>query len=304
MNSEEAKDILQLCRPDHAEDLDDPLIKEAFEKLEQDSELCAWFEEQQIVDAAIFTELSRIAPPSDLKTSILAGMQERVVQSESNPAKALEKIDPPERATETRATETDSMSKDSGSKTVWFQPLIGIAAMLLFASILYIFSSKGPTPQVADENLSADKAASEASVNVAGVPDIVQFISQQIADFNNSKFDKRSEQVGELQSYLARYGMPNPSKIPQNLESAATIGCVLFNYGNTPMSMICFKNGRVYHLITLEKAKLDKNSLLDDSASSIKIYEYNKQAFKVWSKGEQIYILSVEGTKENLPEFI
>jgi hypothetical protein len=44
--------------------------------------------------------------------------------------------------------------------------------------------------------------------------------------------------------------------------------------------------------------------LLDDSDSSVKIYEFNKQAFKVWSKGEQIYILSVEGTKENLPEFI
>ena len=294
MNSEEAKDILQLCRPDHAEDLDDPLIKEAFEKLEQDSELCVWFEEQQIVDAAIFAELGRITPPAHLKTSILKGMQESVVPSDSNQANASKEVDPPEHAIETSAT-----SKDEDSKIVWFRPWIGIAALFLFASVLLVFSLKEPAPQVAGKNPPVDLSA-----NTAGIPDFVQFISQQIADFNSSKFDKRSQQVNELQGYLASYGMPSPAEIPQKLESAPTIGCVTFNYGNTPMSMICFKNGQVYHLTTINKANMGKTGLWDYSVSTTKIYECNKQAFKVWSKDQQIYILSVEGTKEDLPEFI
>ena len=300
MNSEEAKDILQLCRPDHAEDLDDPLIKEAFEKLEQDSELCAWFEEQQIVDAAIFMELARVMPPPHLKKSILSGMRQRVVQYDKDQANVLKEMDQPDG----RVTTSNSTPKNSDSKVLWFRPWIGIAALFLFASILFVFSIKESTPEVANKNLSADEFASGSSVDTAGIPDIIQFLSQQIADFKDSKFDKRSEQVNELQSYLALYGMPSPSEIPQKLESASTIGCVTFTYGNTPMSMICFKNGRVYHLITVDKADLDKNSLLDYSASGAKIFEYNKKAFKLWSKGQQIYILSVEGTKENLPKFI
>ena len=207
MNSEEAKDILQLCRPDHAEDLDDPLIKEAFEKLEQDTELCVWFEEQQIADAAIFMELDRITPPAHLKTSILKGMQASVAPPDSNQTTAPKEDDLPEHATETSVT-----SKDDDSKIVWFRPWIGIAALFLFASVLLVFSLKEPASQVTSKSLPAD-----LSLSTAGIPDFVQFLSQQIADFNGSKFDKRSQQVNELQSYLASYGMPSPAEIPQKL---------------------------------------------------------------------------------------
>ena len=68
--------------------------------------------------------------------------------------------------------------------------------------------------------------------------------------------------------------------------------------------MICFKNGKVYHLITIDKADLGSNNLLDKTPIEADIYKHQKQAFKVWSAGDQIHILCVEGTEEDLPEFI
>jgi hypothetical protein len=297
MNSEEAKDILQLCRPDHFEDLNDPLVKEALETLEQDSELCAWFEEQQMVDVAICAELGRIMPSPQLKTSILSGMQERVVKLDGNSENM-----PKEKGRSHKTTESTAAS--NSSKILWFRPWVGIAAAFLFASVLLVLSRKESTLQVANKSLPASESVSDSAVNVAGIPDIIQFLGQQIADFNGSKFDKRSEQINELQSYLALSGMPNPTEIPQHLEAAPTIGCVTFDYDGTQMSMICFKNGQVYHLITVNKADLGKSRLSDDAHSKVQIFEHQKQAFKVWSEGDQIYILSTEGTKENIPEFI
>jgi hypothetical protein len=300
MNSEEAKDILQLCRPGHIEeDLNDPLFIEAFEMLEQDSELCIWFEEQQMVDAAICEEMELIAPAPHLKASILSGMRERAAKSDENRENFPEKSDLPD-----KTVATGSAAASSSSKTVWFRPWIGIAAAFLFASIILVLSRRETIPQVADKSLPVDASAPIQSANVADIPKMIQFLSQQMADFDSSKFDKRSEKIDELRNYLALYKMPNPSEIPQRLETTPTIGCVTFNYGGTQMSMICFRNGQVYHLITANKTDLDKNNLLDDFPSKTKIYEHQKQAFKIWSSGDQVYILGTKGTKKDLPEFI
>lgn len=299
MNSEEAKNILELCRPDHAEDLDDPLINEAFGQLEQNSELCAWFEEQQIVDAKICEELKCIAPSQHLKAFIINGMQERMAKPNEHPESSSNKS---ETFAETTKSTQDSTS--SSSKIVWLRPLIGIAAVFLLASVLMVLSHKEPSTQISNKSLPAEALASDSTTDIAGIPDIIQFLSQQLVDFNSSKFDKRSEQVNELQSYLTLYGKPSPSEIPQKLEAAPTIGCVTFDYGNTQMSMICFKNGKVYHLITVNKADLRKNSLPDKPHAEAGIYKHQKQAFKVWSAGDQLHILCVKGTEKDLPEFI
>ena len=300
MNSEEAKDILQLCHPDHIEDLDDPLITEALERLDQDSALCVWFEEQQIVDAEISAELCRIVPASDLKESILRGMRKRVEASGSDSrVKNAEK----ENNQPNRPAESVTASDGDSSKFLLFRPWIGIAAALLFASVLLFFSFREPQPTLADKNLPSNEVATNPTTDTAGISDIIQFLGQQIADFHGSKFAKRSEQIDELQNYLTLSGMPNPDKIPQQLQTAATIGCAIFDYDGTKMSMICFKKGRVYHLITLNKTDLEKNHLQTDS-SEAKVFEHQKQAFKVWSENSQIYILCTEGNKEDIPEFI
>lgn len=295
MNSEEAKDILQLCRPDHVEDLNDPLITEALEQLERDSTLCAWFEDQQIFDAEISGALSRITPSPDLKESILKGIQSRFQTS----ADIVENADP-----FNQANESGSNSSDDHSKIVWFRPLIGIAAVLIFAGILLFPLFKKTESSLANTNLPSDELGAATTVNAAGIPDMIQFLGKQIANFKSSKFDKRSNQINELRSHLARSGAPTPAKIPNQLKAVPTIGCVTFDYDGTKMSMICFKNGKVYHLITVDKIGSKNNLLPNSPYSEAQFFEHEKQAFKVWSEDGQIYILSTEGTKEDIPEFI
>lgn len=299
MNSEEAKNILQLCRPDHVEDINDPLITEAFEQLEQDSELCAWFEEQQILDMAIYAEFARIAPPQNLQMSILNGMQERAAQNEPETEE-----DSKDENSLLKPIELASTASGKSSQTSWFRPWMGIAAIFVFAGIFLVLPRRESTPQIAGNTQPAVISTSSTFTNTAGIPDLIQFLGQQIDEFNGSKFEKRSAQIDDLQSYLRLAGMPNPTSVPQRLEALPTIGCVTFDYNGTKLSMICFKNGQVYHLITANKADFDKDPLPNYSSSEAKFFEHKKQAFKLWSEGDQIYILSTEGTKEAIPEFI
>ena len=286
MTREEAQNILQLCRPDHIEDLNDPLIAEALEQMEQDSELCTWFEEQQLFDAKIYAELNRIEPPEDLKATILKGMQD--------PSLQLEKEASLREPVSSNTTDTNNITR-----IAWFRPWMGIAAVFLLLAVFLALPRKTQTQQLAGKQPTEDTTAA-----VAGIPDIIQFLEQQIGNFNGSKFDQRSEAVDELQSFLAVSGMPSPVAVPPKLEALPTLGCVTFDYEGAQLSMICFKNDKVYHLITINKADLTSDRLSECGLPGVTFFEHRQQAFKLWSRGDQIYILSIEGTKEEIPEFI
>jgi anti-sigma factor RsiW len=71
MNREEAKLLLQSYRS-NGQDADDPQFAEALTLAKNDSELAAWFAEQQKFDAMVSSGLQKIAAPSQLKSQILA----------------------------------------------------------------------------------------------------------------------------------------------------------------------------------------------------------------------------------------
>ena len=281
MNHERAKDILELCRLDNVEDLNDPLIAEALEQLDLDSELSAWFEEQQMQDEKIRTELNRITVPTDLKASILDGMLVRASSEKS----------------------VESSSPQKASPVFWFRPWMGIAALFVFASVFLVLQNQNTAPQITDNNSPADSFATiDKEPFVAGVPDVIQFLGQQLEEFNSSKFNKRSEQVAELKNYLQLAGAPSPAIVPKSLEDLPTIGCVSFDYNGTQLSMICFKNGQVYHLITADKAHFKDSRLPNLSPADVYYFEHLDQAFKIWSSDDQIYILTTKGTKRDIPD--
>jgi anti-sigma factor RsiW len=70
MTRQEAKDVLQVYRPNSADALE-PRFAEALKRLERDAELARWFEEQQHFDAALARGVRSVSVPSDLKASIL-----------------------------------------------------------------------------------------------------------------------------------------------------------------------------------------------------------------------------------------
>ena len=293
MDREEAQNILQLCRPDNIEDRNDPLIAEALELLSQDAELRTWFDEQQALDAKISAEFNKIEPPADLKASIQAGMRAHAAQSELLIGDAIKEED------EFDHSIPFPRPANSADHRSWFRPWMSAAAALVIAGVILV-QQRGEEPTQLANN---DASTAAPVVATAGVPNVIEFLAQQISDFNASKFDKRGETIGELQTHLASTGMPNPANIPKQLGELETLGCVTFDYEGTKLSMICFKNGQIYHLITANKATFPKDCTPCDGQKT-KVYEAKQQAFKIWSEGEQVFILTTQGTEEDIPDFI
>lgn len=71
MNSDQAKEILLLCRP-HAGDGQDPQVREALELAQRDPELSHWLELHQARQSALRDKFRQIPVPEGLKEQIIS----------------------------------------------------------------------------------------------------------------------------------------------------------------------------------------------------------------------------------------
>jgi hypothetical protein len=273
MDREKAKQLLELCRPGHQGDRQDPALAEAFARLDSDPELKAWFDEQQALDTRISDQLRRVKTPADLKSSILAGMHLHA----SNRGGSANGNSPE------NTTPFPEQPQQNRPRPRWITPWIGIAALFLVALVVLNLPSESPAP----------------AYTRAGIPPVIQFLSSEIDALNPSKFDKRDPSAENLRHFLASTQSPSPQSLPAMLENVPTIGCLTFQFEGTPLSMICFKDGAVYHLITADKA-----SFPGDLPEIPQIFEIQNKAFRLWTEGEQVKILTIHGSKNDFPEFI
>ncbi|MGJ8640333.1 MAG: hypothetical protein ACSHYA_13170 [Opitutaceae bacterium] len=301
MDREQAKSILQLIRPGVDEDLEDPLIIEAFELMEGDSELQIWFEDQQEFDAQFCEHMNTIQPPADLKASILAGMRAHQIDSAPEPDTTPEPDTRPEpifeattpvvdfepAVTEEPIKQAETPVTTQTNSAWWRNPWVGIAALFVFMLVII------QAPNRDDAQLAQNDPA------LSGLPPVLPFLADQIDGMNLFSFDKKDKSANELQSYLTSTGAPSPKNLCSELASTPTLGCVTFDFNNTKLSMICFKDGEVYHLITAAAADFP-----EACPKAPKVYEINNKAFKVWVDGDQLNILTIQGTKKDIPEFI
>lgn len=320
MERDEAKHILELYRPGSEDDRQDPLIAEALALLETDAELTAWFEAQQAIDARIGHVYAQLEPPADLKASILAGMRAHAMHggTDSNDSVRFtadeESSSSQDNRQETFATSAlrepqghDSAGREldrtdkkasgvptagSTSPAWWRKQWVGVAAAVALLFVLFT-APRGHSPGSLD---SANVPALQA-----GVPDMIQFLAQELSNFGDGRsFDMTSRQPEDLQAYLASGGFPSPSKLPQALEGNASIGCFTLDYNGAKMSMICFQYDQTVHLITVQKSDCPRSFQPKEPTT----YEIKNQAFKAWTDGDLVYILSTKGSKEKLPEVI
>lgn len=276
MKRDETKAILELYRPDHPEDQADPLIAQALQLLESDPELRAWFDAQQAIDARIEASYQELEVPDDLKAGILAGMRAHALRSESGSE---------------RESASFAQRSDTRSQAWWRHPLVGMAAVFAVLLAIVVLPNKRG---------GEFGGASPAQVQ-AGVPDMIQFLATQINDLGSrGGFDKTSSEPAALKSYLASVGASSPSKLPRSLENNPSLGCFTFNYNNIKMGMICFKDKQVVHLITVQKSDCPKSFQPEEPT----FYEVDNQAFRAWTDEDQVYIISTQGGKEMLPEWI
>ncbi|MFP4166039.1 MAG: hypothetical protein ACLFUF_02605 [Opitutales bacterium] len=260
MTRDEAKQLLELCRPDNAEDRRDPRLAPAFELLKTDRELATWFEKTQAIDRLISAEaLLQIKGPEDFKGEILESMYESARTKdagESDPAIPFPKTDRPSSA--------------------WMKPLLGLAALLLiaFVSLTLIFQ------------------ASKTGNARAEWQTIVQHFAGEIHALEDDTLDKRDASFENLRAYLASRQAPIPSDVPANLQNLDTYGCVTFQYKGATFSMICFEEGDTYyHLFTAARAAFPAAI-----PGGRETFEIAGQTFELWADAENVYILDVNGT--------
>ena len=303
MERDEAQHILELCRPGNDDDQQDPLIAEAMAVLEADVELQEWFAEQQAVDARISAAYATLEPPADLKASILAGMRAHVLERKDESERNNAAILPDAHDTNAPNSEQagrlfygkssahDKTDSSTTSRAWWRNPWIGIAAVF---AVLLTFATI--PPQNSSKNTQTDTAALSA-----GVPDMIQFLAREINDIGSrGGFDKASDEPQALQAYLASVGSPSPAKLPRQLEGNPSLGCFTFDYKGARMGMICFQFEQVVHLITVRKSDCPRSFRPEEPT----VYQVDNQAFKAWTDGDKVYILSTQGSKDKLPEVI
>jgi hypothetical protein len=271
MDREQAKQILSLCRPDNHEDRADPFIADAFALLDTDSELRAWFESEQAQDAHIAAAVESICPPPALKDSILEQMQVRA----------------------TRSQEEDKLI-DFDPSTPPRQPRVRLPIWVSIAACLAVLFGALTIQQSVDQKHSNTPPL----VRTAGAPDIVQFLAGQLSRLSGPQdLDIQNQQIDPLREHLSRLGAPTPNALPRKLSDLPTLGCVALSYEGCKLSLICFKNDRVYHLVTAKKG-----SIQCFSSAEPQCFEIEGQAFKIWDDGEQIYIMAVRGCEADLPK--
>ena len=302
MDREEAKHILSLCRPGSDEDWHDPVIAGALELIEGDGELRDWFEAEQAEDLRITAELGRIEPPAGLKASILAGMRAHALQPETEteteaPEQATDVIDFEELANRGIPAATKKPARR-------ISPWAGIAALVAVLFVIGIVRQNQSGPeQIAQTSQSTQNDEHTTLTAAATVtPDLVNFLADQIEGLmaGRTQLEQLNDQIAPLTAHLASSGAPVPNKIPVDLDQLPTLGCITLDYHDSKLSIICFKgNEVVYHLVTAPKAAVHA-----PLSTEPQYFETKGQAFKLWSEGEQAFILTTKGSKDQLPELI
>lgn len=265
MTRDEAQNILELIRPGRPEDREDPLVRQALGVMEDDADLRARFEDALETDRRISCGFASIEVPAGLEASILVGMRAHAAA-----AAAPGRLEAPE---------------PSRSIDWWRRPWVAAAACLVVILGLALTVRPG------------DTGPGGTAVTQAGLPSFIPFLSREIARFDS--YDRTGRDAAELRSFLAERGNPSPATLPGKLRSLPTLGCITFQFGGADFSMICFKNGKVYHLLTANLDDLD-----EPAPDAPEVFEYDGQVFRVWAENGQLMILTCRGSREELAEVI
>jgi len=285
MNHQEAKNILQLYRPNGA-DANDSDFAEALQLAEENEALKAWFESEVAFDQAFAGKLTAITPP--------AGFRERILAEAPRQDQEL-----------------------NSQKVVWWQSaapwsaaacflLLGIIGILLFKNPeqLRPDSQTAITSNVSKQAQPALQPALSSTISKqakSSVPALAHYVATMTAHAKNiSRLDYRGNELAALRAFLDEQQSPVPSTIPVKISALPGIGCVSLSYENQPVSMICFRGDKVYHLYVTANQGLP----IADNSSDPVYHQSGSQSSATWIKNEQLYMLTVEGSKNDLAQLL
>ena len=130
-------------------------------------------------------------------------------------------------------------------------------------------------------------------------PEILHFLENEIEQIRMFTFDKQDSNPEVLQAFLTAQNVPAPTPLPTSVEGLDSIGCVMLDYQGTKLSVICFKGESVYHVVTA-----DKEGFPMEVSETAQVIQLPNFAFRFWSEGNQVRMIAVQGSEQDLPTLI
>jgi len=119
---------------------------------------------------------------------------------------------------------------------------------------------------------------------------------------NESHFDAISSNPADLVQWLHANHAPTGEGLPNNLDKLPSIGCKTIFWHGKPVSLICFTlpEGRAIHLV-IANASGDSDRAIKHKAKAI---QQGHWATATWREGEMIYMLALEGSRDELGRYL
>jgi hypothetical protein len=166
----------------------------------------------------------------------------------------------------------------------WRKWAIAAAAVLSATLGVLIWHNTRPQPAVAGWQLQA-----------------LDTILSSIAR-NESHFDVISRNPADLVTWLRANHAPTAEKLPDNLDKLPSIGCKTFFWRGKPVSLICFTlpEGRAIHLVMTNVSEPDDGRIKPEA----KVIQQGQWATATWRAGNMIYMLALEGSRDELRSYL
>jgi hypothetical protein len=211
MNRDEAKLILQACRPD-GRDAADPYFAEALALAKSDAELSAWFAQQQKFDSLICGGLNQMRPPASLKAEILA--LEKKAEISAKPQSKKSEV------------------SDHLPVSVWWwnlftwQANIAWATALVLLLSLFVFWNKTPAATFQDFS--------------------TQMVSTALHDPHHA--DAAANDLKSALVWLGEHRGENDLVPPAALNGSGQLGCRVLAWHGGTVSMLCYHTPEAGHM--------------------------------------------------------
>ncbi len=111
-----------------------------------------------------------------------------------------------------------------------------------------------------------------------------------------------SSDLDRLQKFLAKAEAPANFTVPKRLQQYEPVGCRVLRFRGQDVSLVCFKLGgdRLAHLFVTKATAIRG----DGSASAPVFAAEEDWMTATWTEGDQTYLLTVKGDRENLEKFL
>ncbi|MBK1833169.1 hypothetical protein [Roseibacillus ishigakijimensis] len=262
MDQDQAKLILASFRP-NGSDFQDPAFAEALALAAEDRDLGQWLAQERARDMAFADSLAEFPIPENLRENLfaaLANVQDPPGYDEFDHefAQVLGNLAPPSnlRSDILAAMEVEQkvtalpaaapLSELPHKKNTWFTwPSFGLAAAAGIVAAL-----------VWTGGLAPDQTTTPAAQLASITPDNVQAQAINFLSGQEFRLDHRAPEKEANYRFLTSKQLPAPNILPAGLENASPLGCKIVNFNGKPASLICYQQAPdqpVVHLIVLRR---------------------------------------------------